>query len=73
MDDMLEMKDKIEGIYYDIHGLKSLIHLTLEAIRGDSVEIDEVISVVASLLMLAEIITDRMGNIKEEFVPEIVS
>ena len=68
MDNMLEVKDKIEGIYYDIYGLKSLIHLSLEGIRTDSVGIDEVMSAVASLLTLAEIIANRMEAVKEKLI-----
>ena len=35
MDNIIEVKEKIEGMYYDIYGLKSLIHLSLEGIRTD--------------------------------------
>ena len=68
MDDMLDMKEKIEGVCCDIHNLKSLIHLILEATKGGNVGIDEVASSLVSLLLLAENVTDKVEDIKEKFV-----
>lgn len=68
MDDIVEVKEKIESVCYDIHGLTSLIHIMLEATKGGSVGIDEVASSLVSLLMLAETLTDKIEDAKEKFV-----
>lgn len=65
---MLNIKNQMEWIKNDMDGLTALIHMSLEGIRTDCVGIDEVEHAVASLYQLAEIITNKIGDINKELV-----
>lgn len=64
----LELCDQFDKMQTDLQGLVALMHMTLEALRSDSVSIDELENAICSLFELSEVVIDKFMGLKNGFL-----
>lgn len=64
----LELKNQLELFEIDFMGFTALVHLSLEGIRSDSVDPNEIKGSIAILYQLSETLLHRMKDIRQKFL-----
>lgn len=66
--DNLDFKNQLELFQSDLTEFTALMHISLEGIRTDSVDPDEVRNSFAMLYQMTEILSHRMKDIQQKFL-----